>query len=56
MYKSFTSKAIFSMEWQVKKSSEIEVSWVKNILLSMLVQNVMLFGQKQPPPRPPFNY
>lgn len=50
MYKSFTSKAIFSMEWQVKV--RIEVKRVKKqgyFFFCVPVQDVMLFGRERPP-------
>lgn len=49
MYKSFTSKAIFTVEWQVQSSGEQgEKEQELFFFLTTRVQNVMLSGQISP--------
>lgn len=52
MYKSFTSKAIFPWEWQVKKSSDTDVNRVKNRISSSHVgAECHAVGTKNQPPK-----
>lgn len=50
MYKSFTSKAIFPWSGRWRRAVRFRGEEGEKYLLSILVQNAMLFGQKYPPP------